>query len=76
MKLIKKKRVEEIDRSNIREFQLTLDQRRQFMRGIELFNERKFWEAHDAWEQVWRGREEDGRIFLQGIIQAAAAFTA
>ena len=74
MKLIKKKSVEEIDRPNIREFQLTLDQKRRFMRGIELFNERKFWEAHEAWEQVWRGREEDSRIFLQGIIQAAAAF--
>jgi len=74
MKLVRKKRVDEIDASTLREFELTVDQRRIFAEGVELFNRGKFWEAHEAWEHIWREREEESRIFFQGIIQAAAAF--
>jgi len=74
MKLVRKKRVDEIDPSSLREFDLTGNQKRVFALGIELFNHGKFWEAHEAWEQIWREREEESRIFFQGIIQAAAAF--
>ena len=74
MRLIRKKRAGEIDPSSLKEFDLTENQRRIFAGGVELFNEGKFWDAHEAWEQVWREREEESRIFLQGIIQAAAAF--
>jgi len=41
--------------------------------GRSLFNDGKFWEAHEAWEQVWRRHEEPWRYFVQGLIQAAAA---
>ncbi|MEK7748740.1 MAG: DUF309 domain-containing protein [Bacteroidota bacterium] len=74
MKLVGKKRVEEIDLPSLREFDLTGNQKRIFAKGIELFNRGQFWEAHEAWEQIWWEREEEGRIFFQGIIQAAAAF--
>lgn len=74
MKLLRKKRVAEIDASALKEFDLTADQKRIFAEGIELFNRGQFWEAHEAWEQIWREREEESRIFFQGIIQAAAAF--
>ncbi|MBF8247350.1 MAG: hypothetical protein HW374_150 [Bacteroidetes bacterium] len=74
MKLVRKKRVAEVDASTLREFELTVDQRRIFAEGVELFNRGKFWEAHEAWEHIWREREEESRIFFQGIIQAAAAF--
>ena len=73
-KLIKKKTIDEMDRSSLLEFELTKEQAADFQRGIEFFNERKYWQAHEMWEQVWRQREEDSRIFLQGIIQAAAAY--
>jgi uncharacterized protein len=42
--------------------------------GIELFNARKFWHAHEAWEQPWLTAEGDARQFLQGLIQLAAAY--
>jgi len=74
VKPIKKKRGEEIDRSDLREPNLTSDEWKRFFEGVAFFNKRKFWEAHEAWEDVWKIREEDSRIFFQGIIQAAAAY--
>ena len=74
MKVVRKKPVEEIDRSSLQKFALTEGQTTEFRRGIDLFNQGKYWQAHEVWEHVWREREEDGRIFLQGIIQAAAAY--
>jgi len=41
--------------------------------GIALFNSGKFWEAHEAWEQIWRRHDEPWRFFIQGLIQIAAA---
>jgi uncharacterized protein len=43
-------------------------------RGIALFNGGKYWEAHEAWEEIWKRRPEDGRFFLQALIQLAAAY--
>ena len=43
-------------------------------RGIHLFNEGRYWDAHEAWEELWHRRTEESRIFIQGIIQLAAAF--
>ena len=42
--------------------------------GIHLFNARKFFEAHEALEEVWLKAEGDEKIFLHGLIQVAAAF--
>ncbi|PYV43808.1 MAG: DUF309 domain-containing protein [Acidobacteria bacterium] len=41
---------------------------------MALFNARKFWEAHEAWEEIWQQHPEDGRFFIQGLIQLAAAY--
>ncbi len=46
--------------------------REDFERGVELFNERRFWQAHEAWEDVWKRHPENSRIFFQGLIQVAA----
>jgi hypothetical protein len=48
---------------------------RAFEEGVKLFNEGRFWEAHEAWEQLWKDIPEDSppRIFIQGFIQVAAA---
>jgi hypothetical protein len=45
-----------------------------FARGIEQFNRREFFEAHESWEAVWLAALEPDKTFLQGIIQVAAAF--
>ncbi len=42
--------------------------------GWRLFNSGEFWHAHEAWENVWKRRPEESRIFFQGIIQLAAAY--
>lgn len=42
--------------------------------GIELFNSRKFFDAHEAWEAVWLTAAEPDKRFLQGLIQISAAF--
>ena len=42
--------------------------------GVELFNAQKFWHAHEAWEELWLHASGDEKIFLQGLIQLAAAY--
>lgn len=42
--------------------------------GIELFNAQKFWQAHEAWEEPWLVLTGGPRLFLQGLIQLAAAY--
>jgi hypothetical protein len=46
-----------------------------FLRGADLWNHAFFWEAHEAWEEVWRavGRRSLAGTFLQGLILLAAA---
>ncbi|HUL45367.1 MAG TPA: DUF309 domain-containing protein [Bacteroidota bacterium] len=46
----------------------------EFSRGVMLFNTAKFWHAHEAWEQVWNRHRGEGRFFVQGLIQLAAAY--
>ena len=45
-----------------------------FTRGIEHFNAREFWDAHESWEEIWLAAESDVEQFLQGLIQVAAAY--
>ena len=45
-----------------------------FARGIEQFNQRRFFESHESWEVIWLSAPEPDKTFLQGIIQVAAAF--
>ncbi|HLY60069.1 MAG TPA: DUF309 domain-containing protein [Terriglobia bacterium] len=42
--------------------------------GIHLFNSQKFFEAHEALEEVWLKTEGKEKILLHGLIQVAAAF--
>ena len=44
-----------------------------FEEGIDLFNEGKFFECHEAWEEVWNHSAGEEKLFYQGIIQAAVA---
>ena len=41
--------------------------------GIELFNRGEYWEAHEAWEEVWMpDRKGPDAAFYKGLIQIAA----
>ena len=42
--------------------------------GQDLFNDENFFEAHEAWEALWHGEVAEERVFIQGLIQAAAHF--
>ena len=45
-----------------------------FVDGVDRFNARKFWDAHEAWETIWLEAESEVVQFLQGLIQIAAAY--
>jgi uncharacterized protein len=41
--------------------------------GIELFNQGRFFECHEAWEEIWKRSDGELKLFYQGLIQAAVA---
>jgi uncharacterized protein len=45
-----------------------------FARGVALFNDGHFFEAHEVLEDVWRAAPANEKRFLQGIVQLAVAF--
>jgi len=42
--------------------------------GIRLFNEKKFFEAHEEFESAWRAEKDDIRNLYQGILQVAVCY--
>lgn len=52
---------------------LTLDEERHgWQEGLRLFNEGQYFEAHDAWEEIWhRVSDKRREQFYRAIIQAA-----
>lgn len=42
--------------------------------GIFYFNNERFWEAHEAWEGVWKKCSGEEKELVQGIILVAVAF--
>lgn len=44
-----------------------------FQEGIDLFNEGRFFECHEAWEEVWNHSHGEEKLAIQGLIQAAVA---
>src|SRR5205807_8005555 len=41
--------------------------------GIELFNDSRFFDAHEVLEDVWRETSGPEKSFLQGLVQLAVA---
>ena len=39
--------------------------------GIFFFNEGRYFEAHEAWEDLWRPTRGPLRLYYQGLVQAA-----
>jgi len=44
-----------------------------YLKGIAYFNECEFFEAHEAWEDLWTEYQGPSRKFYQGLIQVAVA---
>ncbi|MCI0640026.1 MAG: DUF309 domain-containing protein [Gemmataceae bacterium] len=46
-----------------------------YLRGIDLYNHGYYWEAHEAWEQLWHAAGKTGVYadFFKGLIHLAAA---
>lgn len=47
---------------------------RLYKKGLDAFNSARFYDAHEHWEEVWLKTLNPEKIFLQGLIQVAAAF--
>jgi predicted metal-dependent hydrolase len=47
---------------------------RLFRKGLDAFNSGHFYDAHEHWEEVWLVTPNPEKMFLQGLIQVAAAF--
>jgi predicted metal-dependent hydrolase len=47
----------------------------EFAVGMKHHNEGRYYEAHEAWEELWHVESDDSRrLFLQGLIQVTSAF--
>jgi uncharacterized protein len=50
------------------------ERKKKFEEGVAHFNAKKFFEAHEFWEEIWLVESEPEKTFLQGLIQVTAAF--
>ena len=50
------------------------DQEPVFRRGIDLFNDRSFFECHEVLEEIWTPSRGAERLFLQALIHFAVGF--
>lgn len=50
------------------------EKHRLYRKGLEAFNSAHFYDAHEHWEEVWLETPNPDKMFLQGLIQVAAAF--
>ena len=41
--------------------------------ALDLFNNQKWYEAHDAFEEIWNGLNGDERQIIQGILQVSVS---
>ena len=48
--------------------------KKELRRGIDLFNEARFFDAHEALEDVWRAAAPAEKKYFQGLVQVAVAF--
>jgi predicted metal-dependent hydrolase len=44
---------------------------RQYLEGIEHFNTRRYFDAHEVWEEIWLHASDETKLFYQMLIQAA-----
>ena len=44
-----------------------------FYKALDLFNNQKWYEAHDAFEDIWNTLDGDERQIIQGILQVSVS---
>lgn len=44
-----------------------------YLWGVDLYNYAYWWEAHEQWEELWHRSEPLCCLYLQGLVQTAAA---
>ncbi|MFI5381324.1 MAG: DUF309 domain-containing protein [Tepidisphaerales bacterium] len=49
------------------------EEKRLYLQGIDLFNAHCYFDAHEAWEEIWHHAGGVKKDFYQGMIQAAVA---
>ena len=45
-----------------------------FHDGVQSFNSKRFYDAHEHFEEIWTEHDLDDRVFIQGLIQLSVAF--
>ena len=45
-----------------------------FHKGINAFNNRQFYDAHEYWEELWLNYKLNDSDFIQGLIQLAVSY--
>lgn len=45
-----------------------------FINGIEAFNQNRFYDAHEYWEDLWSEYYFQDRLYIQGLIQMAVGY--
>ena len=45
-----------------------------FKSGLRLFNAKKFYDAHEYWEELWLEYYLEDKKFIQGLIQLTVAY--
>ena len=55
---------------------MTVNNKKQelFSRGINLFNNRQFYDAHEYWEELWLEYHLSDKKFIQALIQLTVAY--
>jgi hypothetical protein len=44
-----------------------------YLEGLRLYEEGRYWDSHEEWEEIWRESTGAARHFYQGLIQLDAA---
>ena len=45
-----------------------------FLKGVDSFNNKSFYDAHESWELLWTEYALQDALFIQGLIQLSVAF--
>ena len=45
-----------------------------FLKGIDLFNKKDFYDAHEYWEELWLNYKLKDASFIQGLIQLSVSY--
>jgi len=53
---------------------IMLDEKDIFDKGVLAFNEKRFYDAHEYWEDLWVNHKLKDAKFIQGLIQLAVSY--